>query len=155
MMPKKYIVKLTKKERELLKALISSNKVQVYKQVRARILLKADERYNKRVWTDEDIAEALEISIPTVERIRRKFVLEGLERSLSNDQNASRPRGLKKIDGEAEAHLIALACSAAPEGRSRWTLRLLAKRMVELSYVEEVSYETIRRTLKKTNLSLG
>lgn len=153
-MPKKYIVKLTKRERKILKELITSNKVRVYKQIRARILLKADERYNRRIWTDEEIAEALEISIPTVERIRKKFILQGLDRSLSNDQNSRRPRGLK-IDGETEAHLIALACSSPPEGRNRWTLRLLASRMVELSYVKEVSYETVRRTLKKTNLSLG
>lgn len=153
-MPKKYIVKLTKRERELLREIITSNNVRVYKQIRARILLKADERYNRRIWTDEEIAEALEISIPTVERIRKKFVLRGFDKSLSNDQNSRRPRGLK-IDGEAEAHLIALACSSPPEGRRRWTLRLLASRMVELSYVKEVSYETVRRTLKKTNLSLG
>jgi len=114
---------------------------------RARILLKADVSEDGPGWPDEKSAEALDITIQTVERVRKQLVEEGLEAVLSRRkyvQKVSR----KKFDGDAEAHLVALACSEAPEGHARWSLRLLAGRMVELGYVESISHEAVRRTLK-------
>ena len=98
--------------------------------------------------------KAVEVSIPTIERTRKTFALEGLTAALT-PKKRSKPSRPQKFDGEKEAHLIALACSEAPEGHARWTLRLLADKMVELNHVSSVSHETIRRTLKKTNLALG
>ncbi len=143
-MRKKYIVKLTAKEKEQLRMLLSSGKERVRKLTRARILLKANEG-----WTDRSICVALDVSRPTVERTRRRFVEEGFEASLSHRS----PRRVyeRRLDGDAEAYLIALACSSPPEGRERWTLRLLAERLVMLEQVdvESVSYETVRQVLKK------
>jgi transposase len=113
----------------------------------ARIVLKADESESGPGWKDEQIKEALEVSISTIERIRRELVEEGLDVALS--RRAGSGYRDPKIDGEKEAHLIALACSAPPGGQAKWTLRLLAEKMVELEYVDEVSYETVRKTLKK------
>jgi hypothetical protein len=116
---------------------------------RARILLKADVSEDGPGWPDEKIAEALDITVQTVERVRKQLVEEGLEAVLRRRkyiQKVSR----KKLDGDGEAHLIALACSEAPEGYTRWSLRLLAGRMVELGYVENISHEAVRRVLKKT-----
>ncbi len=146
----KYIVKLTVEEKEQLRVLLSSGKERVRKLTRARILLKANEG-----WTDRSICVALEVSRPTVERTRRRFVEEGFEASLSH--RSPRRDYERRLDGDAEARLIALACSSAPEGRERWTLRLLAQRLVMLEQVdvESVSYETVRQVLKKTNLSPG
>jgi transposase len=141
---KKYIVKLTSEEKEELHRLLSSGKESARKLTRARILLKADEG-----WTDEAIRAALDVSRPTVERTRRRFVEEGFEASVSHRS----PRRVyeRRLDGDAEARLIALACSAPPQGRERWTLRLLAQRLVMLEQVdvESVSYETVRQVLKK------
>lgn len=150
-MPKKYIVRLSEEERADLEKLISSGSNAARKLNHARILLKAN--VDGSHWTDEQIKEALDTSISTIERVREAFVEEGLEAAL----NQKRPRKAKegKLDGEQEAHLIALACSPSPEGRKRWTLRLLADKMVALEYVDSLSYETVRQTLKKTNLSLG
>lgn len=150
-MPKKYIVRLSEEERADLEKLISSGSNAARKLNHARILLKADADGSH--WTDEQIKEALDTSISTIERVREAFVEEGLEAAL----NQKRPQKAKegKLDGEQEAHLIALACSPSPEGRKRWTLRLLADKMVALEYVDSLSYETVRQTLKKTNLSLG
>ncbi len=146
---KKYIVKLSQQEREELHGLISTGKSSARKVMHARILLKADESEEGPGWKDEQIREAVEVSISTIERVRRQFVEEGTEAALSR-RPGSGYRELK-IDGEKEAHLIALACSKAPSGQGKWTLRLLAEKMVELEYLDEVSHETVRRTLKKTN----
>jgi transposase len=119
----------------------------------ARILLKADHGTDGPGCTDEAIAEALDVSEVTVWRVRKRYVMEGLEAALNHRHPKNhRPR---RLDGDQEAHLIALACTEPPEGRNRWTLRLLASRMVELEYAERVSYETVRVTLKKTHSSRG
>jgi transposase len=146
---KKYIVKLSDQERKELQDLISKGKSSARKLMHARILLKADESEDGTGWKDEQISEGLEVSISTIERVRRQLVEEGVSAALSR-RAGSGYREIK-IDGEKEAHLIALACSPPPEGRVRWTLRLLSKKMVELEYIDEVSHETVRRTLKKTN----
>ena len=117
------------------------------------ILLKADAGPDAPGWSDGQIAESLEVGRATVERVRKQFVEEGLEAALQ--RRRPRRQYQRVLDGDAEAHLVALACQEPPEGRSRWTLRLLADRMVQLEYVEQVSYQTVRRTLKKTSLSLG
>ena len=150
---KKYIVTLTEEEREMLQALLSRGKAAARKLTHARILLKADAAPGGPQWRDDTIAEALDIGGATVERVRRQFVEEGLEAAL--ERRPSRRQYHRKLDGDGEAHLIALACQEPPEGRSRWTLRLLADRMVALEYVDQISYQTVRRTLKKTNSSLG
>ena len=146
---KKYIVKLSEQEREELQELIAIGKSSARKIQHARILLKADASEHGPNWKDEQISEAVEVSLSTIERVRKQFVEEGTEAALSRRPGS----GYRdpKMDGEKEAHLVALACSKAPQGRARWTLRLLAQRMVELEYVESLSYETVRRTLKKTN----
>jgi transposase len=146
LMPKKYVVRLTEAEREHLERLVRKCKAHARKLLYARILLKADT--NADAWTDERIADALEVSTATVARERRRFCEDGLEVALM-PKKPGRPRR-RVLDGRAEAHLVALSCSDAPEGRERWSMRLLADRMVELGYVESVSYETVRRTLKKT-----
>ncbi len=150
---KKYVVTLTDAEREELSRMLASGKGAARKLAHARILLKADSSEPGPGWDDAEIAEALEVGTATIERVRRQFVEEGLQAALSR----RRPRReyQRKLDGDAEARLIAVACSQAPEGRKRWTLQLLADRMVALEYVDELSYETVRRVLKKTNLSLG
>jgi transposase len=152
-MKKKYIVTLTKEERQMLQVMLSRGKAAARRLMRARILLKADVSPGGPEWNDDQIAEGLEVGRATVERVRKEFVEEGLEAAL--ERRKPRRQYLHTLDGDGEAHLIALACGQAPEGRSRWTLRLLADRMVALEYVEQVSYQTVRRTLKKTNLSLG
>ncbi len=150
---KKYVVTLTDEEREELRRMLASGKGAARKLMHARILLKADSSKAGPGWDDARIAEALDIGTATIERVRRQFVEEGLEAALTR----RRPRReyQRKLDGDGEAHLIALACSPAPEGRKRWTLQLLADRMVALEYVEELSDETVRRVLKKTNSSRG
>ena len=150
-MNKKYVVRLTDEQREQIERLLRRGRAHARKLLYARILLKADADVPDR-WTDERIAEAFEISTATVARERRRFCEEGLEVALM-PKKPGRPRR-RVLDGRAEAHLIALSCSSAPEGRDHWSVRLLADRMVELGYVESVSYETVRRTLKKTSSSL-
>jgi len=152
-MKKKYIVTLTEPEREMLQAMLSRGKAAARKLVHARILLKTDAGPDGPAWKDDQIAEGLEVGRATVERIRRMFVEEGLTAAL--ERRRPRRQYDRALDGDGEAHLVALACQKPPEGRSRWTLRLLADRMVQLQYVEQLSYQTVRRTLKKTNLSLG
>jgi transposase len=146
---KKYRVTLALDEREQLRALLARGKADVRKLKHTQILLKADEADGGAGWDDERIAEALEVGTATVERVRRRFVEEGLASALSPYRGGKRIYE-RKLDGEQEAHLIALACSPPPEAHGRWTLRLLARRMVELQYVDTVSYETVRQTLKKT-----
>jgi len=152
-MKKKYIIELTEEERQTLKQMVSAGKASARKLTHARILLKADSSSGMPNWRDSKISLALDVGIATVERVRKRFVQEGLESALNNRKPNRQYK--HKLDGEGEAHLIALACSEAPQGYQRWTLQLLADRMVQLGYVEDLSYETVRRTLKKTNLSRG
>ncbi len=139
---KRYVVRLTDEERADLLNLIKKGKASARVLTRARILLKADEG-----WKDKDIVDALNTSIPTVERIRRRFVEGNLEKALHDDP---RPGGRCKLDGRAEAQLIALACSDAPEGHRVWSMRLLAGKLVELDIVDSISHEAVRQRLKKT-----
>jgi len=146
---KKYIVRLSKQESQTLKRFISSGKRPAQLFTRARILLKADQGADVSGWSDEKISQALDVTVQTVERVRKQLVLEGFDAVLKR-QKYSQKVSRKRLDGDAEAHLIALSCSGPPKGRSDWSLRLLADKMVELGYVESVSYETVRQTLKKT-----
>lgn len=151
---KKYIVRLSREERFTLKKLLTSGRGSGRMFTRVRILLKADQSVEGSAWSDEKISESFDVTVQTIERVRKQLVEEGLEAVLSRHpytQKLSR----KKIDGDVEAHLIALCCSDPPKGRVRWTLRLLADKVVELGYVDSISYEAVRQTLKKTNLSLG
>jgi transposase len=152
-MKKKYVVTLTEEERQMLREMVSRGKSAARKLTHARVLLKADQSEGGPSWEDAAIAQGLEVGMATVERVRKRFVEEGLEAVL--DRRRSQRQYQHRLDGDGEAHLIALACSEAPEGRSRWTLRLLANRMVALEYVQKLSKDTVHRTLKKTNLSLG
>ena len=147
-MKKKYPVILSETERDDLKRLIAAGTAPARKLTHARILLKADEGSEGAGWVDEKVADAVEVSQPTVSRVRKQYVEEGLEAAL-NRRPPNREYH-RKLDGQQEARLIALACSEPPEGQARWSLRLLADRMVELEVVEEISYQTVRRTLKKT-----
>ena len=151
---KKYIVTLTAEERRALSELIAAGKAAAQKLVHARILLKADAADGGPAWPDRRIAEAIEVSDATIERVRRRFVEQGLEAALARTPQ-DRPSRLPKLDGRAEAHLIALACSKPPEGRSQWTMQLLADRLVELQVVESISDEAVRRTLQETRSSPG
>jgi len=152
-MRKHYRVTLTSEERQQLRAMLRRGRVLASAQRHARILLKVDESPGGPGLSDTAAAEAVDCGTATVERLRKRFVEEGFEASL-RPKPTSRTY-VRKLDGEAEARLIALACGDPPEGRSRWSLRLLADRVVALGIVEDVSYEAVRRTLKKTNLSLG
>jgi len=152
-MKKKYIVTLTAEERQQLREMVSRGKAAARKLMHARILLKADAAEGGPAWRDEAIAEGLEVGSATVERVRQQFVEEGLAAAL--ERRRPRREYPRKLDGEGEAHLLALTCSQAPAGHARWSLRLLADRMVVLEYVEAVSKNTIARTLKKTNSSRG
>jgi transposase len=151
-MTKKYCVTLTPAEREQLLRLTHSGKTSARKIKRAHVLLKADAAHPEACWTDEQISAAYNVHPNTIADIRKRFALSGLDTALKE-----RPRGhrARALDGEAEAHLIAIACSPAPDGHDHWTLRLLANRMVELKHVERVSHETVRQTLKKTNSNRG
>jgi len=144
-MNKKYIVDLTDEQRNRLRELVRCGKHSARRIRYGHVLLKAHAG-----WTDQKISEALDIGIRTVQRIRQRFVQEGMEVALGARSGKPKPYR-RKLDGRQEAQLIALACSEAPEGRTRWTLRMLADRMVELCYVDTVSHETVRRVLKKTN----
>ena len=152
-MSKKYIVSLTPEERQMLEQLTRTGKAPVYKINHARILLKADANQADGGWIDESISRALDISVSTIERVRRLFVEQGIQAALTRQPSSNSKS--RKLDGEQEAHLIAIACSQPPAGQARWTLRLLAERIVSLEIVESISHETVRQTLKKTNLSLG
>lgn len=143
----KYKVTLTDEERSELVGLISAGKAAARKLCRARILLKADVSPGGPAWEDGRISEALEVGRATVERVRKQFVEEGMDVAL--DRKKPEREYERRLDGQGEARLIALACSEAPEGRERWTMELLADRMVALSYVPALSRETVRRTLKK------
>jgi DNA-binding transcriptional ArsR family regulator len=148
-MKKKYPVTLTQTQRDKLKDLIAAGTAPARKLTHARILLKADQSPQGPAWVDEEVAEAVEVSQPTVSRVRKQYFEEGMEAAL-NRRPPNREYH-RKLDGEQEARLVALACSEPPEGQARWSLRLLADRMVELEVVDDLSYQTVRRTLKKTN----
>jgi hypothetical protein len=147
-MNKKYIVRLTESERSGLEALVSKGMASARKLTHARILLKVDADGPK--WNDEKTAEALEIHENTVREARERFVMGGVEAAL-NRKKQIHPSRFRALDGSGEAHLIAVACSDPPAGRVRWTLRLMAKRLVELKVVDAISHETVRQTLKKTS----
>jgi Homeodomain-like domain len=152
-MYKKYFVTLTSEERSYLEKLVSSGSAPARKLRRARILLKSDCSEEGPNWTYKAICNAFDVNSLTVTNIRKAFAEGGLDQAL-NRKKPDREYE-HRLDGNAEAHLLALACSAAPEGYERWSLRLLQERFVRLEIVESVSHETIRTTLKKTNLSLG
>ena len=152
-MQQRYVVTLTETERSQLEALIAAGAAPSRKLMHARVLLKADRGPGGPGWVDTAIAEAVEVSQPTIARVRRQYVEEGLEAALN--RRAPRREYRRKLDGAQEAHLIALACGTPPAGRGRWSLRLLADRLVELEHVEAVSYQTVRRVLKKTSSSPG
>ena len=152
-MRKLYRVTLTAAERRELQGMVSNGKSSARKLVRARILLLADQAEGGPAKSDPEIVDALGCGRATVERVRQQFVEDGTEATL-NPQPTSRTYE-RRLDGKAEAHLVAITCGVAPEGRSRWTLRLLADRMVGLGYVDSLSHETVRQTLKKTSLSRG
>ena len=147
-MAKKYHVELAAAERQRLQAILSGGQHASRTIRRVQILLKSDQGLSY-----SEIAEDLEVSIPTIERVRKRYVEEGLEKLLSH--RWSRSSAPLKMDGEKEAYLIALACTEAPEGRACWTVRLLADKFVELGYIDGVSYETVRRVLKKRNQTLA
>ena len=149
---KRYKVTLTTEERGQLQDLIAAGKAAAQKLARARVLLKADASPGGPAWPDLRIAEAIEVGVATVERLRRRFVEDGFDVALRPQPVARLPR---KIDGTVEAHLVALACSDPPQGRDTWTLRLLADQLVELQVVDTISTETVRQVLKKTRSSRG
>ena len=147
-MNKRYVVRLTPPERKQLEGIVSKGKANARKIVHAQILLKVDSDGPR--WTDEQAAEAFSVHLSSVRFVRERFVLEGLESAL-NRKKQVRPSRERKLDGASEARLLAVACSEPPEGRARWTLRLLAGRLVELNVVEEICHETVRQALKKTS----
>jgi transposase len=150
-MAKKYRVTLTPEERDELEMMISRGKADARKLAHARVLLQADAVPGGPARTDDDIASVLNASVRTVERVRQRFVEQGLQAALL--PKPTKRLYARTLDGRQEAHLIALACSAPPAGKRRWTLRLLAERMVALEYADAVSHETVRQTLKKTRSS--
>lgn len=152
-MEKRYLVVLTPAARATLHALISAGNQPARAQTRARILLKADVGPEGPGWTDAMIATALETSVRTVTRVRHAWVTQGLPAAVVRKRPATRTS--RKLDGSGEAQLIAVACSAPPEGRSRWTLQLLATKLVELAVVEGIAPNTVRTTLKKTTSNRG
>ena len=153
-MEKKHVVELTAEERWQLEGMVKKGKAQARKIQHARILLKADQGVLGPGWTDAQIAQACGAPVRTVERIRQRLVEGGLEAALTARRRGEQaPR--RKLDGAAEAKLVAIACTPAPEGRCRWTIRLLADKMVELRIVDSLGRETVRQTLKKTRSNLG
>ena len=150
---KQHVVRLTPAERAELQQVIHAGAAPARKQIRARILLKADTSQAGPRWTDAAIAEALECGVRTVARVRAQFATAGLAATLQRQpRRATTP---PKLDAAAQAQLVALACSAPPTGRTRWTVRLLSARLVELGIVPSIAPETVRQTLKKTNSNPG
>jgi transposase len=143
----KYVVRLTEDERQSLQGLVSGKRIAADRALRARILLKAD--LDGDAWSDTEIADAFEVGLSTIHRLRQRLVEDGLEAALSRrPMSSKRPT---KLDGAQQARLIAIACGPAPEGRARWTLRLLADKLVELEVVDSIGTEAVRQTLKKTS----
>lgn len=151
-MNKKYIVELTLKERNSLEDVIKKNNAAAHKKRKARMLMKMDQGEFGPAWSDEKTAEAFDCQIITCQRLRKKLVEHGFENVLEHKNRKN--DYARKISGREEAHLIALACSEPPEGRNRWTLRLLAEKMVELKFADACCKSTVSNVLKKTNLSL-
>ena len=149
---KKHIVRLSVEERQYLFDLVKKGKVAAYKRRGAQILLMADISKEGPGWTDQDIVKTFGVSVRTVERLRERLCRLGFEKCLLRAEGSGRKR---KLDGVQEAQLITLVCSDSPEGFAGWTLRMLADKMVELGYIDSVSYETVRQVLKKTKLSPG
>lgn len=152
-MNKKYCVELTAEQRQTLEALIRAGLSRAQTQTHARILLQADAGPDGPTWSDAAIAEAVSVSIPTVERVRRAFVTGGLDAALHRKKWSGPSR--RKLDGKGEAQLIAVSCGDPPTGADRWTLLLLADKLVALGVVDTITPETVRRVLKKTNSSPG
>jgi hypothetical protein len=152
-MPAKYRVTLTDDERQSLTALVSRGKAAARKILLARILLKADASSAGPNWLDEQITDAFDVGRTTVYRVRQAFVEEGLEAAIERKRPTGRQ--YRKLDGAQEARLVALACSAPPEGRQRWTLQLLADKLVVLKIIDSIGRECVRTTLQKTNSNLG
>ena len=152
-MNKTYIVHLTSDQRTMLEQLTRTGTTTAAMQRHARILLKADAGPNRPGWEDAAIATAVEVSVPTVERVRRQFVTNGLDMALRR-KPTTRP-SQRKLDGVQEAQLAAIACSPPPQGAERWTLALLADKLVELKVVDSIARDTVRVALKKTNSSRG
>lgn len=150
---KRYPVHLSAEQQQHLHQLIRTGKATAHQQMAARVLLKADEA-NEQHFSSSQIAHALEISARTVIRIKQRFVQQGLQAALSGNYPTERPLR-RKVDGRVEAHLIAMACGPAPLGHRRWTMQLLADRVVDLGFVDHISDETIRLALKKTNCVPG
>jgi hypothetical protein len=151
---KKYIVTLTEEERKFLTGLVSKGKHRSQKILNALTLLACDEsEHQKSRSKNEEIARVLNTSMRKIDRVKKRFVLDGLDVALSGRKGSRIYE--KKADGDFEAHLVALSCSNPPEGFARWTLRLLADKVIELKYIDSVSHETVRRVLKKMNSSLG
>lgn len=151
---KKYKVTLSEEERQKLESIVSKGKHRSQKVLNALILLNCDEGlYQPEKLTNETIAQVLQISMRKIDRVKKRFVEEGLEVTLNGTKGQRYYE--RKADGEFEAHLVAMSCSKPPEGFSRWSLRLLADKMVELNYVDKISHETVRRVLKKTKLNRG
>jgi transposase len=153
-MKKVFLVRLTETERSELEALVRKGKASALSIARARILLKADQGKDGEAATDAEIAEALSVAAKTVFNVRRRWVEQGLEAALRRKKQDC-PSRSRKLDGRAEAKLVAACCGPAPQGRARWTLRMLASKLVELEVVNSISPETVRGTLKKMRLSLG
>ena len=153
-MAKRYVVRLTDEERHQLERLLAKKRLAAQKRTRAQILLKADASRDGPAWLDSRIAEAFDVTVVTVENVRRRCVLEGIEGAIER-KSQCRPSRQRVLDGEKEARLVALCCGKVPAGRGRWTLRMLADELVELKVVDSISHETVRQTLKKTNCSLG
>jgi transposase len=150
----KYKVTLTKEERESLMANTRQGSHTAKKVIHSLILLNVDQGpHNESRQTNEQVCAVLKTGMRTIDRVKQRFVMEGLEAALGVAPTSRVYE--KKVDGETEARLVSIACSKPPKGFSRWSLRLLADRMVELNYVDEISYETVRKVLKKTNLNLG
>jgi len=153
-MAKHYVLRLTDDERTQLKQLLAKKRLAAQKRKRAQILLKADASENGAGWVDTRIAEAFDVTVATVENVRKRCVLEGLDAAIQRKKQC-RPSRQRVLDGEKEARLVALCCSKVPAGRGRWTLRMLAGELVELNIVDTISHETVRGVLKKTNYNLG
>ena len=149
---KKYVVELTREERRYLVNLANNGKGAAFRIRRANILLKVDQGKHGCNWTDERIAEAFDCGTATIERLRKCWVEQGTEAALQREKRGPQQG---KLDGDAEAVLVATACTDPPKGRAKWTLRLLADKLVELGVVESCSHMTVQRTMKKTSLSLG
>jgi len=151
-MGKKYYVNLTEDERSQLQEIVQNGKTQGYRIKHAQVLLKLDEIPANKDWSIDKIGEAYNAGHSSISDVAKRFVLEGLESALGRKEQQNRHR---KVDGEVEAQIVAIACSEAPAGRERWTLQLIADELIRLKVVESISSTAVNDTLKKTNLSLG